>query len=519
MGLFSRKPIDTFQEEAFGGTGPRLRRTLSTLQLVAFGVGCTVGAGIFSLTGEVAATTAGPAVSLAFLFASVACFFAGLCYAEFAAMVPVSGSAYSYAYATLGEIVAWIIGWSLITEWLFSVSVVAISWSGYTTAALKDLGIILPAVLAQAPLKVENGHAVATGAWIDLPAVAVVLVCTALALTRTRTSAWVTTVLVAIKILALICLVAVGIAYVNPANWHPFVPDNTGAFGSFGWSGVARGAGVLFFAFIGFDGVSTLAEDARDPQKTVPRSLFITLVLVTILYVAVSIVVTGLAGYKSLAVPDPLYFALSAGGSSAAPIKIVKVLVAVVAIIGLISVVLANILGQVRVFYSMGRDRLLPPAFCQLRGAAQVPAVATVVTGLGAAALAGVFPLGLLGELVSIGTLLAFMMVCVGVLILRRIAPGARRPFRTPWVPFVPLMGVLCCGVMMFSLPSDTWIRLGVWTGLGLIVYFAYGRRHSKLRTIRSVQSTPSDSTEVTHGVPCETPGCPARSTPPGGST
>jgi APA family basic amino acid/polyamine antiporter len=244
---------------------------------------------------------------------------------------------------------------------------------------------------------------------------------------------------------------------------------------------VARGAGVLFFAFIGFDGVSTLAEDARDPQKTVPRSLFISLLLVTVLYVAVSLVVTGLAGYQNLGVPDPLYFALSAANSTAAPLKIIKVLVAVVAIIGLISVVLANILGQVRVFYSMGRDRLLPPAFCRLRGSAQVPAVATIVTGLGAAALAGVFPLGLLGELVSIGTLLAFVMVCVGVMILRRIAPDAPRPFRTPWVPVVPLLGAGCCLVMMFSLPGDTWIRLAVWTGLGLIVYFGYSIRHSKL--------------------------------------
>lgn len=481
MGLWSRKPIDTFREEAFGSSGPRLRRTLSTLQLVAFGVACTVGAGIFSLTGEVAAHIAGPAVSLAFLLGSIACFFSGLCYAEFAAMVPVSGSAYSYAYATLGEIVAWIIGWSLITEWLFSVSVVAISWSGYTTAALRDLGISLPKVLSQAPLTVTDGHVVPTGSWIDLPAVSVVLVCTALALTRTRTSAWVNTVLVVIKIVALIALVVVGAAYVNTANWHPFVPANTGSFGSFGWSGVARGAGVLFFAFIGFDGVSTLAEDARDPQKTVPRSLFISLLLVTVLYVAVSLVVTGLAGYQSLAVPDPLYFALSSGNSTAAPLKIVKVLVAVVAIIGLVSVVLANILGQVRVFYSMGRDRLLPPAFCRLRGSAQVPAVATLVTGLGAAALAGVFPLGLLGELVSIGTLLAFVMVCVGVMILRRIAPDAPRPFRAPWVPVVPLLGAGCCAVMMFSLPADTWIRLAVWTGLGLVVYFGYSMRHSKL--------------------------------------
>ncbi len=282
--------------------------------------------------------------------------------------------------------------------------------------------------------------------------------------------------------------------YVDPANWHPFVPANTGTFGSFGWSGVARGAAVLFFAFIGFDGVSTLAEDARDPQKTLPRSLFLSLLIVTVLYVAVSSVVTGLAGYQNLAVPDPLYFALSAGNSSATPIRIVKVLVAVVAIVGLVSVVFTCIVGQVRVFYAMARDSLLPPAFCRLQGKAQVPATATIVTGLGAAALAGVFPLGLLGELVSIGTLLAFIMVCVGVLILRRIAPGVPRPFRTPWVPAVPLMGILSCAVLMFSLPADTWIRLAVWTALGLAVYFAYGSRHSKLRGIQTATPPLRDS-------------------------
>ncbi len=483
MGLMSRKPLSTFQEEAFGTTGQRLRRSLGTLELVAFGVGCTVGAGIFSLTGEVAAHTSGPAVSLSFVLASVACFFSGLCYAEFAAMVPVSGSAYSYAYATLGELAAWIIGWSLITEWLFSVSVVAISWSGYTTAALHDLGISLPAVLRQAPFGVDaTSHVVRTGAWVDLPAVIVVVACTLLALVSTSTSARINAAIVIVKIVALVAVVAVGIAYVNPDNWHPFIPDNRGSFGAFGWSGMARGAAVLFFAFIGFDGVSTLAEDARNPQSTVPRSLFISLFIVTLLYVSVSAVVTGLAAYQDLGVPDPLYYALSAGNLDAAPLRAVKALVAVVAIIGLVSVVFACILGQVRIFYAMARDQLLPPSFCRLWGRSRVPAVATLVTGAGAAVLAGVFPLGLLGELVSIGTLLAFVMVCAGVWIMRRRAPDMPRPFRTPWVPLVPILGIVSCAALMFSLPANTWIRLAVWTGLGLVVYAAYGRRHSKLR-------------------------------------
>jgi len=482
-GMWARKSVDTLAAEAHGTSGPRLHRTLGVVDLIAFGVGCTVGAGIFSLTGEVAAHQAGPAVSLSFVLAGIACFFAGLCYAEFGAMVPVSGSAYSYSYATLGEIVAWIIGWSLILEWLFSVSVVAISWSGYVSSALAELGVTLPAKLARAPLGVDaNNHVVATGSWIDLPAVVVVLGCTALAAIGTRMSSLVNTAIVIIKIAALLVLVVVGAAFVNADNWHPFVPPNTGEFGSFGWSGVLRGAGILFFAFIGFDGVSTLAEDARNPQRTVPLSLFISLIIVTLVYVSVSVVVTGLASYASLAVPDPLYTALAGPGSSTGVLRAVRSLISVVAIVGLVSVVLACIIGQVRIFFAMARDGLLPAALCRVSSRTNTPVAATLLTGALAAALAGVFPLGLLGELVSIGTLLAFAIVCGGVLILRRIAPAAHRPFRTPWVPFVPIAGVVSCTVLMLSLPASTWVRMVVWTALGLLVYACYGRHHSKLR-------------------------------------
>ena len=482
-GIWARKSVDAFAAEAGGAAGPRLKRTLGTVDLVAFGVGCTVGAGIFSLTGEVAAHQAGPAVSLSFVLAAIACFFAGLCYAEFAAMVPVSGSAYSYSYATLGEIVAWIIGWSLILEWLFSVSVVAISWSGYVSSALAELGVALPAQISRAPLGVdENNHVIVTGAWIDLPAVLVVLGCTALAAIGTRMSSLVNTAIVIIKVLALLTLVVVGAAFVTADNWHPFVPPNSGKFGSFGWSGVLRGAGILFFAFIGFDGVSTLAEDARNPQRTVPLSLFISLVIVTVVYVSVSVVVTGLASYTTLAVPDPLYTALSAPGSPTGVLRTVRALIAVVAVIGLVSVILACIIGQVRIFFAMARDGLLPAALGRLNPRTNTPVAATLLTGGLAAALAGLFPLGLLGELVSIGTLLAFAIVCGGVMILRRIAPAAHRPFRTPWVPFVPIAGVVSCAVLMLALPGSTWIRMVVWTALGLLVYALYGRRHSKLR-------------------------------------
>ena len=466
--------------ESLGERGPHLERALGFWSLTAFGVGCTVGAGIFSLTGDVAAHQAGPAVSLAFVLASLACFFAGLCYAEFAAMVPISGSAYSYSYVTLGELTAWIVGWSLVLEWLFSAALVAISWSGYAQATLRDLGLALPPLLTQAPLALDaRHHVLATGAWLDLPAVLVVLACTALLLAGTRTSAAVTTVIVLAKVSALIVLVAVGARYVQPANWRPFIPPNAGGFGQFGWSGVARGAGILFFAYLGFDGVSTLAEEARNPQRTLPWSLFASLLICTALYVSVSLVITGLADFRSLAVADPLYYALSAARGPLGP---VRALVSLVALVGLVSVVLACIVGQVRIFYSMARDGLLPPAFARVSGAHRTPVIGTLLTGAVAALIAGLIPLAALGELISLGTLLAFTMVCVGIPMLRRIDPGAHRPFRTPWVPVVPALGIVSCVALMVSLPGGTWLQLCAWSALGLIIYAAYGRRHSRLR-------------------------------------
>ncbi len=479
MSFGSRKTIESCTADVSGEAGPRLRRSLGVVGLTAFGVGSTIGAGIFSLTGDVAAHQAGPAVSLSFVLASIACFFAGLCYAEFAAMVPISGSAYSYAYVTLGEGTAWIIGWSLVLEWLFSASVVAISWSGYTSAALQSMGFPLPKFLIHSPFAIDAaGHWSLSGAWFDLPAVLVVLACTALALAGTRTSAGVNTVIVVAKVIALILIMAVGAEYIHAQNWRPFIPHNTGAFGQFGWSGVARAAGTLFFAYIGFDGVSTLAEEARNPQRTVPLSLFASLLICTLLYVGVSLIITGLANYRSLGVADPLYFALTQAGVS---LGYLRGLVAVVAIAGLLSVVLASIVGQVRIFYAMARDGLLPPAFGRLSRSGGIPYLATIITGIAASVMAAFLPLELLGELISIGTLLAFAVVCIGVVVLRKIAPQARRPFRTPWVPLVPMLGLLSCLILMLSLPAGTWIRLVVWTGLGLLVYAAYGRRHSRL--------------------------------------
>lgn len=480
LAILRRKSVALCVAESRGERGPHLERALGFWSLTAFGVGCTIGAGIFSLTGEVAAHQAGPAVSLAFVLASVACFLAGLCYAEFAAMVPISGSAYSYAYVTLGELAAWIIGSCLVIEWLFSASLVAISWSGYAQAALREFGVMLPPPLAQAPFTLDaHHHLTATGAWLDLPAVAVVLGCTALLLAGTRTSAAVNTAIVLAKVLALVVLVVVGARYVHPGNWQPFIPENTGSFGQFGWSGLARGAGILFFAYLGFDGVSTLAEEARNPQRTVPWSLCASLLICAALYVAVSLVITGLADYRSLAVADPLYHALSA---AQVPLGSVKALVSVVALVGLVSVVLACIVGQVRIFYSMARDGLLPPALARMSGAHRTLVSGTLVTGGVAALIAGVIPLAALGELISLGTLLAFAMVCLGVLVLRRIEPGAARPFRTPWVPLVPALGIVSCVALMVSLPGATWLQLCAWSALGLLIYAVYGRRHSRLR-------------------------------------
>jgi APA family basic amino acid/polyamine antiporter len=480
MGAWSRKSIDTLKREADGGERPALVRSLGVLNLTAFGVGNTIGAGIFVLTGTVAALHSGPAVTLSFLFASLACFFAGLCYAEFAAMVPVAGSAYSYAYATFGEIIAWIIGWSIMLEYLFSASVVAIGWSGYATSSLADLGLHLPTIFSGAPFKAAGGlHIVATGHWIDLPAVLITLACTALLIIGTRQSAIVNSIIVCSKVLAILILIVACIHYIDPHNWKPFVPPNTGKFGDFGWTGVLRGAGIVFFAYIGFDGVSTLAEEARNPQRTMPLSLGFSLLICTVLYVAVSLVITGIADYHQLNVADPLYKALSLAH---ADLSWLKFLVAVVAVFGLISVILLSLLGQIRIFYAMGRDGLLPAALSRTNERFHTPHVGTLVTGVLSALVAGLVPLDLLGELISIGTLMAFAMVCGGIIILRYKSPELHRPFRTPWVPLIPGLGVVSCIALMLYLPSDTWIRLVVWLAMGFAVYFGYGRRHSKLR-------------------------------------
>lgn len=489
MSIWSRKSVETLRSEALESGAHHLRRTLGFVRLTAFGIGCTIGAGVFVLTGTVAAQHAGPAVSISFALAGAVCLIAGLCYAEFAALVPVAGSAYSYAYATLGELVAWLIGWSLMFEYLFSASLVAIGWSGYLTSMLADMGVRMPGALTNAPFTVNAaGHFVLTGAWLNLPAALVTLACTVLLIIGTNVSAFINVAIVVSKIAAILAVIIVGCFYIQPTNWHPFVPANSGAFGHFGWSGVMAGAGIVFFSYLGFDAVSTLAEETRNPQQTVPLSLFASLLICTLLYIGASIVITGLVKYTALDVPDPLYSALAAAGSSVAWLKVI---VAVTAILGLVSVILTCLIGQVRIFFAMARDGLLPSAFASVHPRLGTPYVGTLVTGGFAVITAGLVPLDALGELISIGTLLAFGIVCAAIPVLRsreertgeEWRSSLRTRFRTPFVPVLPILGVISCLALMYSLPNGTWVRLIVWLALGVAIYAGYGHRHSRLRT------------------------------------
>jgi APA family basic amino acid/polyamine antiporter len=481
MSLFRTKPIADLQREA--GAEHGYKRTLGPLSLVSLGIGSVVGAGIFVLAGTSAAQYAGPAIALSFVFSGIACLFAGLCYAELAAMIPVSGSAYTYSYATLGELFAWVVGWCLVLEYLFSGAAVAVSWSGAVRDILREVDIILPTALSSAPLAVEDGRLITTGAILNFPAVFISLALTYVLYRGIRESATVNDLMVFIKVGVLVALVGYGVWYllkhpaIARANLVPFIPENTGTFGEFGWSGVFRGAAAIFFAYVGFDCVSAAAQETKNPQRDMPIGLLGTLGVVSVLFIAVSFVLTGMVNYKDLNVDAPFIFALQQVGAP----DLFRYLIEAATLAGLTSVILVSLLGQPRIFYSMSRDGLLPPTFAKIHPKYGTPHITTWITGIACAVISGLFPLDLLGELISIGTMLAFALVCAGVLVLRRTRPDLPRPFRTPWVPLVPLLGIGSCALQMYFLPLITWLNLAIWMAVGLAIYFGYSRKHSTL--------------------------------------
>jgi APA family basic amino acid/polyamine antiporter len=492
MGIFVKKQLNQLIAEA-SETEKGLKKTLSAGALVSLGIGAIIGAGLFSLTGIAAADNAGPAVVYSFILAAIGCGFAGLCYAEFASMIPVAGSAYTYSYATMGELIAWIIGWDLVLEYALGAATVAVSWSQYVNKFLHSVGIDLPQYLLHGPWDELNG--VNVGGVINLPAIIIVCLLSLLLIRGTKESALLNNILVILKVVVVLVFICIGWGYINPANHEPFIPLNKGEemvksgttsfwnffssddFGTYGISGILRGAGVVFFAFIGFDAVSTAAQEAKNPQKGMPIGIIGSLVICTILYVLFAFVLTGLENYinfKGNASPVTTAFAHTG-------FTFLNSFLTVAIIAGYTSVMLVMLMGQSRVFYSMSIDGLLPKMFSDLHKKNRTPYKTNLIFMLFVSLFAGFVPVSDLGHMVSIGTLFAFALVCIGVIVMRKTNPDAVRGFRAPFVPVLPIVGVLVCVVLMLGLPIESWERLAIWLGLGLLIYFGYGRKHSKL--------------------------------------
>ncbi len=491
--LFETKPLSLLLEEM--RSGDRLHRVLGRWHLTSLGVGAIIGTGIFVLTGVAAHDKAGPALTLSFAVAGVACIFAALCYAEFASMVPIAGSAYTYAYATLGELFAWIIGWDLILEYTVASSAVAHGWSHYFQDFLSVFGVHLPAILTNAPFDFNSaGHLALTGTWFDFPAIAVTALIASILVIGVKESANFNNAMVAVKVSIVLFVIAVGAFYVKPANWHPFAPFGYTGVSFFGHTlmgqtgpngeplGVFAGAAMIFFAYIGFDSISTQAEEAINPQKDMPVGIIASLIICTVLYILVTAVLTGMVPYNHLNIDSPVSDAFRQVGLPWA-----QLLISLGAIAGITSVLLVMMLSQPRVFLAMARDGLLPPKFfAAIHPRYRTPYKSTILTGIVVASMAALVPLRILAELVNIGTLLAFVIVCAAVPVMRRTNPDADRPFRCPMVPLVPFLGIASCLLLMFSLPAENWWRLIVWLAVGLVIYFTYGRRHSVLARRRA---------------------------------
>jgi APA family basic amino acid/polyamine antiporter len=472
--LFARKTDFTNADDLHGNG---LRRTLGPWGVTALGIGAVIGTGIFVVTGQAAAEHAGPAVLISFMLAAICSGFTALCYAEFATLIPISGSSYSYAYATLGEGVAWFIGWNMVLEYGISASAVAASWTGYFTSLLDHVGLHLPVTITDAPLAFTNGHLTSTGHLINLPAVAIVLALTWLCYVGIRESAGINLLMVILKVGLIIIVVVAGYRYINPANWHPFIPAAQG-HDKYGWSGVFRGAAMVFFAYIGFEATSTAAQECKNPQKDLPFGMLVSLVICTVLYLAMAAVLTGLIPYAQLDTVEPVVTAIRVHPE----LGWLRLVVEVGAMIGLSSVILVMIIAQPRIFMIMSRDGLLPPVLSRIHPKYRTPALNTLITGAGIAVLAAIFPLDLLANLTSMGTLIAFVAVCAGVLILRYTSPELPRTFRVPWAWGICTAGALSCLALLSTFEWFNWALMGGWTIIGLGIYFGYGRRHSHLQ-------------------------------------